>query len=162
MVDVEDETNQPVAAVPPNELETVAEEEEEKKSEAPSEIEATTAAADDDDNDKKDDDEIAATTPAATVTTTKKEKKEIVTDDTTDYSNWPYKNIKEPHDNDVLYGRGGTCSSTEKSSSFLLPSLSSMVGFWFFTHFRAFVGFLFFCLGLNNDAMQYVNKNYNM
>jgi hypothetical protein len=23
------------------------------------------------------------------------------------FANWPQKNIKEPHDNDVLYGRGG-------------------------------------------------------
>jgi hypothetical protein len=23
------------------------------------------------------------------------------------YTDWPLRNIKEPHDNDVLYGRGG-------------------------------------------------------
>ena len=23
------------------------------------------------------------------------------------YTDWPFKNIKEPHDHDVLYGRGG-------------------------------------------------------
>jgi hypothetical protein len=25
------------------------------------------------------------------------------------YADWPFRNIKEPHENDVLYGRGGEC-----------------------------------------------------
>ncbi len=28
-------------------------------------------------------------------------------EDEDDYSNWPMSNIKDPHENDVLYGRGG-------------------------------------------------------
>jgi hypothetical protein len=34
------------------------------------------------------------------------EKKE---EDKKKYANWPFRDIKEPHANDVLYGRGGMC-----------------------------------------------------
>jgi hypothetical protein len=78
-------------------------EQEEKKTESPSEeatttIEGAVATAA---SDPKDD---------AVVAKKGKEKKEDEDDDDgKDYSDWPYKSIKEPHDNDVLYGRGGTC-----------------------------------------------------
>lgn len=64
-------------------------------------------AAKDDNNDNNDDKKEPETT-------TPKEKKEETPEEKQKrealkkkYANWPLKNIKEPHDNDVMYGRGG-------------------------------------------------------
>ena len=50
---------------------------------------------------------------SSTSTNTKDETEEKKTEEVTEemklkYANWPYRDIKEPHANDVLYGRGGT------------------------------------------------------
>ena len=38
-----------------------------------------------------------------------KKTEEVVTEEMKlKYADWPYRDIKEPHPNDVLYGRGGT------------------------------------------------------
>jgi hypothetical protein len=37
----------------------------------------------------------------------KQEEKEETAEDLEKYKDWPLRDIKEPHDNDVLYGRGG-------------------------------------------------------
>ena len=37
-------------------------------------------------------------------------KEEPTEEERKKYANWPLKDIKEPHPNDVLYGRGGTLS----------------------------------------------------
>ena len=52
-------------------------------------------------------------TATATTTSNKDEADEKKTEEITEemklkYANWPYRDIKEPHANDVLYGRGGT------------------------------------------------------
>ena len=50
--------------------------------------------------------------PAVTPETTSSQGPEATSsrgssDSKEDYTNWPFKDIKEPHPNDVLYGRGG-------------------------------------------------------
>ena len=57
--------------------------------------------------------QIQKESESSTSTSTKDETEEKKTEEVTEemklkYANWPYRDIKEPHANDVLYGRGGT------------------------------------------------------
>ena len=65
---------------------------------------------------------MSETTPESTEatasTSNKDESDEKKTEEITEemklkYANWPYRDIKEPHANDVLYGRGGTFLSSD-------------------------------------------------
>ena len=52
---------------------------------------------------------IEGTTNASNKDETDEKKTEEITEEMKlKYANWPYRDIKEPHANDVLYGRGGT------------------------------------------------------
>jgi hypothetical protein len=66
----------------------------------------------------KEDEKKEDASAAANATTTAVKK---------NYTNWPLRNIKEPHANDVLYGRGGEDNGTGHPSSpraLLLTSFS--------------------------------------
>lgn len=76
--------------------EKAEEQQENEESDDPAEVKMTSIESNGNDEDKdKKEEKTAPMTPEEKAAAKKK------------YENWPLKNISEPHDNDVLYGRGG-------------------------------------------------------
>jgi hypothetical protein len=55
--------------------------------------------------------DLPAESPEKQIELTAEEKQRKDKEHKEKYKDWPMKNIEEPHDNDVLYGRGGKCCS---------------------------------------------------